>query len=90
LLFQFSQLLPVSSGLTKAIIKFQYLSLKLQSPLQVISEPRRNKSFTVDRNCVRDETTTGDTTTKPAESAANIGRHSAAIEKYVYQDGPDD
>jgi hypothetical protein len=36
---------------------------------------------------VRDETTTGVTTTKPAESAANIGRHSAAVEKYVYQDG---
>jgi hypothetical protein len=50
----------------------------------------RNKSFAADRNYIRDETTTGVTTTKPAESAANIGRHSAAVEKYVYQDGSDD
>jgi hypothetical protein len=58
----------------------------------VVSEPRfsdgeRNKSFAADRNCVRDETTTGVTATKPAESAAIIGRHSATVEKYIYQDG---
>jgi len=58
----------------------------------VVSEPwfsdgGRNKSFAADKNCVRDETKTGVTATKPAESAANIGRHSAAVEKYVYQDG---
>ena len=46
----------------------------------------RNKSFAADRNCVRDETTTRVTSTKPAESTAIIGRHSAAVEKYVYQD----
>jgi hypothetical protein len=55
----------------------------------VVSEPwfsdgGRNKSFAADKNCVRDETKTGVTATKPAESAANIGRHSAAVEKYVY------
>jgi hypothetical protein len=31
----------------------------------------------------------GGATTKPAESAANIGRHSPAIKKHVYQDGSD-
>jgi hypothetical protein len=65
--------------------------LKLPRPLQVVSEPQfsdggRNKSFAADRNCVRDETTTRVTATKPAESTAIIGRHSAAVEKYVYQD----